>query len=213
MVVIVDEYLGDKVTMFAIMCHTPHFEYVTIMSSDEEFNQTIMILDTENSLLLHRLPAFDVNDELFQCKSSAFLSSESPPPFVFVNVRTETLPDNSQADIVKLNCFDLEKGKYRYRLNCGKKKFRSLLVREDRLAYICWQDGGFDMFDLVKGVYMRKIAPPEKRQVVCECAVTSSGLISFMTTTEEEADKQYSALWLWNSDQKKADIKQLVRLC
>ena len=201
------KHIGSINTTLLVMAYTSDFQLASVLSSDEEFNQTIRIIDTESDTAIHTLPAFDVKDELFGARSSVFLRTKSY--MVFVSVRTETMGDGSNADIVKLNCFDVSTGKYVYRTNCGKKTFSSLLIKDDHTAYINWKIGGFDAYDVTTGVYIKKILAPEHEHLVCETKLANRSKIAFLTTTNmEKCDKLKSVLWLW--DVAESEVKKLV---
>ena len=203
----VSKHIGSNSTAFHVMAYTSDFKLVSMLSSDEEFNQVIRIIDTESDTVIHKLPPFDVKDEFFGARASVFLRTK--PYMVFVSVRTETMADDTQADIVKLNCFDISTGKYVYRTNCGKKTFSSLLVKDEQNAYINWQIGGFDIYDVITGVFDKKILAPEHDHLVCEAKLVSNDHIAFLTTTnEDKCEKLQSVLWLWKLDEN--EIKKLV---
>ena len=202
-----ENHIGTNTTAFNITAHTQDFKLVSVLSSDEDFNQVIRIIDIESDSVIHQLPSFDVKDEFFGAKSAVFLKYK--PYLVFVSARTETLADDTQADIVKLNCFDVSSGGYVYRTNCGKQTFSSLLVKNERKAYISWKLGGFDIFDIMTGTFERKIIAPEHDHLVHEAKLVNKNHIAFLTATDEEkCQKLCSVLWLW--DLGDSEVKNLI---
>ena len=200
-------HIGMNTTTFNIVAHTQDFKLVSVLSSDEDFNQVIRIIDIETDSVIYQLPSFDVKDEFFGTRSAVFLKCK--PYMVFVSARTETMADDTQADIVKLNCFDVSSGEYVYRTNCGKQTFSSLLVKSERKAYIGWKLGGFDIFDIMTGTFERKIIAPEHDHLVHEAKLVNKNHIAFLTATDEEkCQKLYSVLWLWDLDA--SEVKSLI---
>ena len=192
-------FVKENTTAYNFFCNTKHFEHVGVMTSDDEFNQNITILDPQNKKLIYKITGFNVKDEFFP--QSAVITSDKNV-LAFVNARSQVIDDKS-VDIVKLNVHDLAVGQKRSIITCGEKIFYKLLLKGNDQVVISWSDSSFDVYDVINCTHFWHLPAPRPALLICDCHFTQDGYMVYMTNSQER-DRNDStltyALWFWNTE-------------
>ena len=93
------EARGPAASAVSHFCHTRLFDLVALLISDDDFNQTIVVLQPAERLVKLRLAEFDVKDEFFP--DSADFTSDGRL-LVFVKARSEVAENDQNIDFVKV---------------------------------------------------------------------------------------------------------------
>ena len=143
------------------------------------------------------MPSGCVKDEFFH-NSAAFSTDSSL--LVFAMARKVVIDDNKNADIVKLQVLDVTSQQLRFSVECGEKKFHSLLLKDDRFAILAWTDCSFDVYDVTKGASNTHLPAPDSRLVIQQCFLTRDDYLVGLSSSQSSADRKYFALWFWSLD-------------
>ena len=196
------ELIGEDISTSLHMCHTEHFDVIALQTSDDEFNQTISIIDTHNKQILAKISNFDLKDEFYQ-NSAGFAGGET---LVVAYARTDAGTDGQPEDVVKLATYGITSGELSAQVICGSKKFSSLLLCNERtLAVISWSDASFDLYDITSCKKIGEVQAPDTHLVIKACTMTPTSLVFLASTTDEEATLLYSAMWRWNLDEEQLE--------
>ena len=95
-----EETRGPAASAVSHFCHTRLFERVALLVSDDDFNQTIVVLEPTESVVRLRIAEFDVKDEFFP--DSAVFTSDGRL-LIFVKARSEVADDDMNIDFVKVS--------------------------------------------------------------------------------------------------------------
>lgn len=192
--------LGDNLSTTIHLHNTEDFSLVVLQSSDDDFNQTLSIIDTKESSVVHKIPNFDVKDD-FYCDSARFINDDRV--LVFVNARSETKDDESTEDHAVLNAYDLQTGEYLYKVPLGQRKFHKVLTTGDELdLHICWADASFDIYRMTDGELLYAFKAPDTNLEVKYCHLTENGRLYFLAVLgSNDCSALYSALWCWNIEE------------
>ncbi len=200
---VLNEILGDNIETMQVLAHSMQFEFVAVHSSDEDFNQSVHIINTATKET-HKLTNFDLKDEFY--KQSGYITEDNSK-LVFVNARSVTDADDSNTDLVHLNVYDLIGKQYICQLECGSRKFHSLLVRDQATCIVCWADASFDMYDIVHGNIVVDMTTPSKNLVLQMCSLSFNNNLAFLASrvvAEDESNKKvsmFSSLWQWDVEE------------
>ena len=93
------EARGPAASAVSHFCHTRLFERVALLVSDDDFNQTIVVLEPAERLVKLRMADFDVKDEFFP--DSADFTSDGRL-LVFVKARSEVAENDQNIDFIKV---------------------------------------------------------------------------------------------------------------
>ena len=95
-----DETRGPAASAVSHFAHTSLFERVALLVSDDDFNQTIVVLEPTESIVRLRIAEFDVKDEFFP--DSAVFTSDGRL-LIFVKARSEVGDNDLNIDFVKVS--------------------------------------------------------------------------------------------------------------
>ena len=95
-----DETRGPAASAVSHFAHTSLFERVALLVSDDDFNQTIVVLEPTESVVRLRIAGFDVKDEFFP--DSAVFTSDGRL-LIFVKARSEVADNDLNIDFVKVS--------------------------------------------------------------------------------------------------------------
>ena len=188
-----DSLFGNISTLSCI-CHTKEFELLAFHMSDEEFNQRVVVVDTERGDIVYELSNFDVKDEFFS--DSAMFYQKVENGLLFVNARSVVVGEDSTEDIINLSYHNLHKMKCVFSVQCGSKKFKKLLEKDGTTAIISWQNCSFDIYSLENGDKLRSLPAPEKNLFCQSSYITEDGFLVALAT----ANTNY-ALWFWELEE------------
>ena len=196
----VESLLGGHFSSVSVFCCSDDFTFVTIHTSDEEFNQSLSVIHISEAKLVHKISEFDVKDEFFK-DSAAFICDGEFHKMAFVMARSEVVNEKQNADFVKFKIFSTESMTIEQTIECGEKKFNKLLLKESRYAVVSWKDCSFDIYDLFRGQLAFTLAAPDSRLVIQDCCLTEDNYLVGLTSSLPDVDRKYYALWFWNTDE------------
>ena len=90
---------GPAASAVSHFAHTSLFERVALLVSDDDFNQTIVVLEPTECIIRLRIAEFDVKDEFFP--DSAVFTSDGRL-LIFVKARSEVAENDLNIDFVKV---------------------------------------------------------------------------------------------------------------
>ena len=197
-----DTLFGESLSTTLHMYHTENFKLVVLQSSDDDFNQTVSIIDTEQGKVVHTIPDFNVKDEFY--RNSAVLTNNEEQ-LVFISARSESQDDGTTKDNAILNIYNLAESKYTCQASLGHEKFSRIIMNEGQ-AILCWANASFDVYDLNTGDKTANFEAPAPDLAMKMCKLTSPKNIFFLaSTTAKDAKLLYSALWCWDLEQQQLE--------
>lgn len=192
------QFVGNKISSLAVFCFARHFDLVTLLTSDEDFNQSVIVVDTASKSVVYKLDTFDVKDEFFK-NSAAFAQQELL--LVFANARSQILDNDVTVDTVKLNVHNLRAKKKLHITACGESKLHKMLLKDDKLAIVGWQDCSFDIFAILDGSLCWHLSAPDSNLYTQCYYFTEDEYMVALTTTTKAASHSQWALWFWNIEE------------
>ena len=198
--------IGDVITSWHVFATSSNFKFCVIYTSDDDFNQALLIFDTIQDCCVHQLSNYDLKDEFYK-KSASFTGSETS--FIFVNARSERAADDMTVDINYLNIFDISTCKIKHQVNCGEKKFSCLKICDDALAIISFVDGSFSLYQLKSGEIYAIFPPAMANVTVADwMCINDHRLIALLVSDNSDSASQSSSnsiasIWQWTVPQKR----------
>ena len=173
-------YLAETSTSWYIFACSSKFTICTIYVSDDDFNQSLHILNVNDDRRLDIIDSFGLKDEFY--KNSAFFT-HNEEKLVFVHSTSVLKEDDISADIIYLTVFNVLKGKTEHKINCGEKKFSELRCHGDSSAIISYNDGSFDLYNLTSGTLQRTFNCPLINGIIQDWICTEKFIISLVESS------------------------------
>ncbi len=179
------------------------FQFAAFHLTDDDFNQSVLIVDTVTDKMIQHDSGFDLKDEFFLRSSSAFtVDDNGKNHFIFVNARSQVANDEEDThDLIKLHFYsDLCCGEKSQRttVNCGEKKFHQLMLKEALYAIVAWQDVTFDLYWVETGSHAWHLSHPANNLKVQESLLTKDGLLLALYSTSKESQTLRYGLFFWD---------------
>ncbi|CAD5123456.1 DgyrCDS11802 [Dimorphilus gyrociliatus] len=163
-----EDLLSESITSVDIMGFSDDFELVILHGSDDDFNQSIHLIELEKGTICAKFSQYDVKDE-FYMDSACIMNDKNI--VVWLVGRTTEIEEGVNVDIKTLFIYDIQSKKYINKLQLGHRRLEILTKYDENLCIIVWKDDSITVVDAKNGTKVNEVTLTEKNEVRESCLI------------------------------------------
>ncbi|ELU03288.1 hypothetical protein CAPTEDRAFT_227379 [Capitella teleta] len=191
----VHDAFGFNVSTMFCLCHCDDLHLLAMYVSDNDFNQSVVVISTNKLELRTKISTFDVKDEFYFDAAAIVQNGQC---LVFVSSRRELTDSESSADFIKLSFYDISDGSLKYTVHCGQKKINRIFVKDDDHIVLSWMDCSYDIYSAIDGSLVQHLSSPESHLILQSCQITPDGYLVILASTPLDQNTPHYGVWFWN---------------